>query len=90
MYTGTYFGANYLAHHFEPTPFATNILLQSFAHKYKVGDYVQYRQPHRLTKQGKIEYVAYSSEKNRGGTIKVYRINNQLVEESRIKKIIQE
>lgn len=84
-YTGTYFGVNFYMHVFEPTKDAVDHLLHNFKHKYKVNDYVIFRIPHRKTEKGKITNIAYSTEKNGGGTIKVYKINNKLVCEDYIK-----
>lgn len=88
-YSGVYFGVNYFNHVYEPTFDVTKLLLIEFKHKYINGIGVSYREKHKKTKVGFIDIAAYSTEKNGGGTIKVYLINNRWIEENRIKAVLQ-
>lgn len=89
MYTETYFGAKFVNHVYEPTETATAHLLAEFKHKWSVGQYVIFRERHKRTDAGTIKEIAYSSERNGGGTIKVYKLRNKWIEESCIKALMQ-
>jgi hypothetical protein len=88
-YTGTYFGAEFINHVYPPTQKTTEHLLNNFKHKYSVGDWVRFREPHKRTDDGTIKEIAYSSEKNGGGTIKVYKLRDKWIYEGYIKGIIK-
>lgn len=87
-YSGVYFGANYFNHVYEPTEETTRHLTCNFKHMFLPNNNVLYRLPHKITQSGKIDFVAYSTEKNGGGTIKVYKINNRWIGENAIKCVI--
>jgi hypothetical protein len=89
MYTGTYFGAKFVNHVYEPTETATAHLLVEFKHKWSVGQYVRFRERHKRTDADTIKEIAYSTEKCGGGTIKVYKLRNKWVGESCIKALMQ-
>ena len=89
MYTGIYFGAKFVNHVYEPTESTTAHLLDKFIHKWSVGQYVRFREPHKRTDADTIKEIAYSSEKGGGGTIKVYKLRNKWIGESCIKALMQ-
>ncbi len=86
-YTGFFFGVRFIDHLYEPEKKGTEALAKRFPFEYSVGDFVKFRKPHRKTMKGRIESFAYSTEKNGGATIKVYKIGNNWIDESYIKKI---
>lgn len=88
-YTGYYCGVKFVNDVYEPTKDSVDHLLKHFKHKYGVGDYVRFREPHKRTDAGIIKDLAYSSEKNGGGTIKVYKINGKWIGEGCIKGIME-
>ena len=89
MYTGTYFGAKFVNHIYEPTQTATALLLTEFKHKWSVGQYVRFRKRHKRTDADTIKEIAYSSERGGGGTIKVYKLRNKWIGESCIKALMK-
>lgn len=84
MYTGIYFGVNYVNHIYEPTETITAHLLANFNHIWGIGKFVRFREKHKRTDVDTIKEIAYSSEKCGGGTIKVYKLRNKWIGESRI------
>ena len=87
-YTGIYFGVKYFMHTYKPTEELTKHLITEFAHNFSVDDYVAYREPHKRTESGTINEVAYSTEKNGVGTIKVYKLNGEWISEGCIKRLV--
>ena len=87
-YTGEFFGAKFVNHVYEPTESTTAHLLQNFKHKYSTGDYVRFRQPHKRTDADTVKECAYSTEKNGGGTIKVYKLRSKWISEGCIKDMM--
>ena len=87
--TGNYYGVKFVNDVYEPTKDDVTYLLKNFKHKYCVGDYVLYRESHRKTNSGVIKDLAYSSEKNGGGTIKVYKLNGKWIGEGCIKGMME-
>ena len=89
MYTGIYFGAKFVNYVYEPTGPTTAHLFDNFRHKWSVGQYVRFRESHKRTDAGTIQEVAYSSEKNGGGTIKIYKLRKKWICESLIKALME-
>ena len=86
-YSGNYFGAEYFNHVYEPTEDCTKHLLSEFKHKWSLDDWVMFREKHKATEYGIISQIAYSTERNGGETVKVYKLKGRWIDESRIKKI---
>lgn len=91
MYTGTYFGVEFINHVYEPTEEGTTNLNDNFKFKWIVGNNVICRKSHRKSKGGIIDKRAYSSEgfcggQSGGGTVKVYLIGKIWYYESEIKE----
>ncbi len=88
MYTGIYYGVMYVNHIYKPTEDITKLLLRDFKHKWNIGQSVKFRKPHRRTDINIIKNIGYSTERFGGGTIKVYSLGNEWLEESLIKSIV--
>lgn len=94
-YSGTFFGAEFLEHVYEPTKETTKHLLDKYKHSYKKGDKIKARKPHRKSKLGIIDFCFYTSEGQYGGsygggTYRAYRlVDGGMYYEHEIKHLTQ-
>jgi len=81
-YTGNFFGAEFVGHHYEPSQANVTHWLSTFAHKHEEGQKVRARIRGRKSVFGSIIKPFYSTDCNwerfecTGGTIKCYWVQD--------------